>query len=85
VNGSDRHALIVQIVINHVALDLGVSEDQGALRLIREDEVDQGLVLGALLDEDDLLLDVGMRAANTSNLDFDTCTKLVYVSYAVRT
>ena len=80
-NGGDRHALVVEVVIDHVALDLRVGEDQGTLRLIREDEVDQSLVLRALLDVDDLLLDVLVSAADAT--DLDTCKTLVIVSHVV--
>jgi hypothetical protein len=33
-----------------------------------EDQIEQGLVLGAILGEDDLLLDVLMGAANPTDL-----------------
>jgi hypothetical protein len=68
VDRGDGQTLVVQEVINHVALDLGVGEDQDTLRLIREDEIDESLVLGALLDEDDLLCDVRVGAADTADL-----------------
>jgi hypothetical protein len=63
-----RQTLVIKVVIDHVALDLGVGEDQGALRPVGEDEVEQGLVLLVLVDVDDLLLDVLVGAANTSDL-----------------
>jgi hypothetical protein len=66
VDRRDRQALVVEEVVDHVALDLGVGEDQGALRAIGEDQVEQSLALGALLDEDNLLLDVLMGTANAA-------------------
>jgi hypothetical protein len=69
VNRSHRQTLVVEEVVDHVALDLGVGEDQGALGAVGEDQVKQSLALGTLLDEDDLLLDVLMRAADAADLD----------------
>jgi hypothetical protein len=67
VNGSHRQALVVDEVVNRVALELGVGEHQDATGLLREDEVEQSLVLLVLVDEDDLLSDVLVGAANTTN------------------
>jgi hypothetical protein len=69
VDRSDRQTLVVEEVVDHVALDLGVGEDQGALGAVGEDQVEQSLALGALLDEDDLLLDVLMSATDAADLD----------------
>jgi hypothetical protein len=69
VDRSDRQTLVVKEVVDHVALDLGVGKDQGALGAVGEDQVEQSLALGALLDEDDLLLDVLMSAADAADLD----------------
>lgn len=79
VNGGDRQALVVQIVIHHVALDLRVGEDQSALGSFTEDQVEQRLALGALLSEDDLLLDVLMGAANPT--DLDTYTLFIHILF----
>jgi hypothetical protein len=69
VDRSHRQTLVVEEVVDHVALDLRVGEDQGALGAVGEDQVEQSLALGALLDEDDLLLDVLMSAADAADLD----------------
>jgi hypothetical protein len=68
VHGSHGQTLVVEIVIDHVALELGVGEDQDATRLLREDEVEQGLVLLVLVDVDDVLGNIFVRAANATNL-----------------
>jgi hypothetical protein len=68
VHGSYRQTLVVEKVIDHVALELGVGEDQDAARLLREDQVEQGLVLLVLIDVDDVLGDVLVGAADTTNL-----------------
>jgi hypothetical protein len=39
VHGSHRQTLVVEIVIDHVALKLGVGEDQDATGLLRENKV----------------------------------------------
>jgi hypothetical protein len=67
VHRGDRQALVVDEVIDGVALELGVGEDEDAARLLREDEVEQRLVLLALGDIDDLLLDVLVGAANAAD------------------
>ena len=67
VHRGDRQALVVDEVIDSVALELGVGEDEDAARLLRENEVEQRLVLLALGDIDDLLLDVLVGAANAAN------------------
>jgi hypothetical protein len=69
VDRSDRQTLVVEEVVDHVALDLGVGEDQGALGAVGEDQVEQSLAFGALFDEDDLLLDVLMSATDAADLD----------------
>lgn len=69
VDGRRRKTLVVEEVINHVALDLAVDEDEGALRTVGEDQVKESLVLLVLVDVDDLLLDVLMRATNAADLD----------------
>jgi hypothetical protein len=68
VHGSHRQTLVVEVVIDHVAFELGVGEDQDATRLLREDEVEQGLVLLVLVDIDDVLGNVFVGAANATNL-----------------
>jgi hypothetical protein len=68
VHGSYRQTLVVEKVIDHVALELGVGEDQDPARLLREDQVEQGLVLLVLIDVDDVLGDVLVGAADTTNL-----------------
>jgi hypothetical protein len=68
VDRGDGQAFVVEIIVDHVALHLGVGEDQDALWLGGEDEVEQGLVLLVLVDVDDLLLDVLMGAADTTDL-----------------
>lgn len=71
VDRGHRQALVVEEVVDHVALDLGVGKDQDALRLVREDEVEQSLLLLVLVDIDDLLLDVLVSATDTTDLDRD--------------
>jgi hypothetical protein len=67
VNRGDGKALVVEIVIDHVALDLGVGKDQGATRLAGEDQIEEGLLLGRLLHVDNLLVDILVSAAHTAD------------------
>jgi hypothetical protein len=67
VHRSDRQALVVDEVIDGVALELRVGEDKDTTWLLREDEVEKCLVLLALGDVDDLLLDVLVGAADAAN------------------
>ena len=67
VHRGDGQALVVDEVIDGVALELGVGEDEDATRLLREDEVEQCLVLLTLGDVDDLLLDVLVGAADAAD------------------
>jgi hypothetical protein len=66
-NRSHRQALVVEEVINRVALELGVGEDQDATGLFGEDEIKQRLVLLVLVDVDDLLSNVLVGAADAAN------------------
>lgn len=65
----DWQTLIVQEVVHHVALHLGVGEHKDTAWILRVDEVDQSLIFGMLVDKDDLLLNVLVRATDTTDLD----------------
>lgn len=53
-----RQTLVVEEVVNHVALALAVNEDERTRWLTREDQVEQGLVFLVLINIDNGLLDV---------------------------
>ena len=79
-NRSHGQSLVVQEVINQVALDLGVGEDYGTLRTIGENQIKKRLILHALVDIDDLLRDVLVRATHTTDLDAEVVCVHVFSS-----
>jgi hypothetical protein len=81
---SNRQSLVVEEVIDLVALDFCVDEDQCTLRFASHDQVEEGLILGRLLNIDDVLLDILVSAADTPNLDSNEVLVHVVAGKATR-
>lgn len=69
VDRSTWKTLVVQEVVDHIALALAIHKDKSALGLAREDEIKQRLVFLTLVHIHNRLSDVPVRATDTSDLD----------------
>lgn len=74
-DGCDRDALVVQVVVNLISGAPGIDEDDGAARGKRVQQVEQSLALQARVGVHNLLLDVGMCTASAAHANADVVAR----------